>query len=184
MTNLSARAPCYRNEVLDCVSRGIPKLNYTSSLSENKHPYPQESKLNASEKITHAHTRAHMFRSLSFSWAIPHERRGAVRVSHVLSFFLFFFFAGEEGGHLGRQKRTLCLPQETPGTRWNFDLPCDRSNLHVFLPRGKRYCLRTIAEAAIVQGFDETSPTPPPRAFVLLLPLPFSLCQPTAPRVA
>lgn len=73
---------------------------------------------------------------------------------------LFFFLLGEEGGHLGRQKRTLCLPQEAPGTRWNFDLPRDRSNLHVFLPRGKRYCLRAIAEAAIVQGFDGTSPTP------------------------
>lgn len=79
-----------------------------------------------------------------------------MRVSRVL---FFFPLPGEEGGHLGRQKRTLCLPQEAPGTRWNFDLPRDRSNLHVFLPRGKRYCLRTIAEAAIVQGFDETSPT-------------------------
>lgn len=81
-----------------------------------------------------------------------------------MSFFFFFFFLllVEEGGHLGRQKRTLCLPQEAPGTRWNFDLPRDRSNLHVFLPRGKRYCLRAIAEAAIVQGFDGTSPTPVP----------------------
>lgn len=94
-----------------------------------------------------------------------------MRVSRVL------FFPGEEGGHLGRQKRTLCLPQETPGTRWNFDLPRDRSNLHVFLPRGKRYCLRTIAEAAIVQGFDETSPNPAPTPFL-------TPAQPPAPRVA
>lgn len=80
----------------------------------------------------------------------------------VLFFFFFSLLLVEEGGHLGRQKRTLCLPQEAPGTRWNFDLPRDRSNLHVFLPRGKRYCLRAIAEAAIVQGFDGTSPTPVP----------------------
>ena len=100
----------------------------------------------------------------------------------VLFFFsLFFFLLGEEGGHLGRQKRTLCLPQEAPGTRWNFDLPRDRSNLHVFLPRGKRYCLRAIAEAAIVQGFDGTSPTP-----VLLSSLSLSLSLSlavSAPRV-
>lgn len=64
----------------------------------------------------------------------------------------------------------------SPGTRWNFDLPRDRSNLHVFLPRGKRYCLRTIAEAAIVQGFDETSPIPIPSFSPSLSQLP-------APRV-
>ena len=97
----------------------------------------------------------------------------------VLFFFsLFFFLLGEEGGHLGRQKRTLCLPQEAPGTRWNFDLPRDRSNLHVFLPRGKRYCLRAIAEAAIVQGFDGTSPTP-----VLLSSLSLSLSLSLSPRL-
>lgn len=148
----------YRSRVLDCVSCGIPKLNYTSSLSENKHPYPQESKLNASEKITHAHT----------SYPHPPTSIEDPCVSPVS------FFCRQEGGHLGRQKRTLCLPQEAPRTRWNFDLLRDRSNLHVFLPRGKRYCLRAIAEAAIVQGFDETSPfiVPPPH-LVPLHPSPF-----------
>lgn len=120
-----SRRAYYRGRVLDCVSRGIPKPNYTSSLSGNKHPYPQESKLNASEKITHARTHNDPF-------AVPHEHRGTVRVSRVL-----FFFAGQRGWTFRATKKDTLSATGSPQNTLEFRPPTRSIESACFSSSGK-----------------------------------------------
>lgn len=87
-SSLNKPAGHIRATVSSTIFRKIPKLNYTSSLSASKHPYPQEGKLNASEKITRArtHTRIHPYMCL-VTRECPHTHRDRC-VFSVSSFLL------------------------------------------------------------------------------------------------
>lgn len=130
------RVACYRNEVLDCVSRGIPKLNYTSSLSENKHPYPQESKLNASEKITHAHTRAHVSFALVFVGHPPRASRSRACLPCPF-FLLFFFFCRRRGWTFRATKKDALSAAGNPRNTLEFRPPVRSIESACFSSSGK-----------------------------------------------